>query len=198
MRFHLQVTKQSRIFGELFAGTGQREISDGCAHVDGMTLRKIILACCVVMVSVGFDCSASKPQGNTTRSMPESAPQIPTLNQPIPPSHCRVIGTIVSVDSTQLHPQGTDPCSQAPCEAGVRVDSIVGYGSAFPQPFAGGQIVRVRFTCTLGPTGRIFPAMNPALPGLSAGDQFRADIVGTPAPGAANESMFTVESYEKR
>ncbi len=117
----------------------------------------------------------------------------------IPPSMCRLVATVTGIDSLLTPSSAGDPCSKAPCQATVRVDSVLGYGSAFPYPLTPGETVRVRFAFTLGPTATILPSVSPAYPGLSIGSRFKADMEGTPAPGrTAGAAVFVVEGYEVR
>lgn len=115
----------------------------------------------------------------------------------IPPNHCRVMATIESIEATLEGANEKDPCGNMPCLATVKIDSIVGYGSAFPKPLAAGQTLRVRFAFTLNATKDMLPDVKPALPGLSVGSRFEALIGGNLAMGKA-EPVFTIYHYEKQ
>lgn len=118
---------------------------------------------------------------------------------PLPPSICRIVGTVVSVDSVLMPASSGDPCSKAPCGALVRVDSVLGYGAAFPQPLTPGETVHIRFTFALGPTATFLPSVSPAFPGLTIGARFKADMEGIAEPvGPSGGSAFVVGTYEVR
>lgn len=108
----------------------------------------------------------------------------------IPPNNERIIGTVLSIDSSYRTATLSDPCSKAPCRARVRVDSVLGFGAAFSSPVSQGQDIGVNFLRTLSPTEKIFPAIQPPLPGLHVGSIFTADIQ---APGP---SMDTTQGKE--
>lgn len=117
----------------------------------------------------------------------------------VPPDHCRVVGTIVAV-TTAIGSNSDDPCAKAPCIAVVKIDEILGYGSAFGTPLKKGKEIRVQFRYTLGPTKEHFPTMSPELPGLTVGSKFQADV-RAPAATIAGEpqtSTFSVGTYTVR
>jgi hypothetical protein len=116
---------------------------------------------------------------------------------PIPPNNCRVIATIESIEKTFEGANDKDPCGKAPCLATVRIDSVLGFGSAFPSSMSAGKIIRVRFALTLNSTKEILPEVLPALPGLSVGSRFEALINGSMAMGRP-DPVFTVYGYEKQ
>jgi hypothetical protein len=127
----------------------------------------------------------------------KSAIQLPGPS--LPPSICRIVGTVVLIDSAFVSAGGNDLCSKAPCIASVRIDSVLGYGSAFPYPIAPGQTLRVGFTFTLAPTGQVLPSMTPGYAGLAVGSQFKADLESAPTPGSSSsEKRFVVGAYEVR
>ena len=112
-------------------------------------------------------------------------------NKMVPVGACRVVGTVVSVDSSTLSVNNDGPCSKAPCVAMVKVDSILGTGSSFAHPLSVGSVVRVRFAYTLSASKEFFPRMDPPLPGLRAGSQFRALI-----QSSAETSTYSVDLYD--
>jgi len=93
----------------------------------------------------------------------------------VPPGHCRIVGTVISI-STALSAKTEDPCSKASCVASIKVDEILGYGSAFTSPLSKGKEIQVRFTFTLAPSKEMYPQMSPSLPGLVLGSRFQADL----------------------
>jgi hypothetical protein len=143
-------------------------------------------------------CGASKEHRETddsTRVMKERAVAlVPAL---IPPNHCRVIATIESIEKRLEGANDKDPCSKAPCLATLRVDSLLGYGSAFPKVLSVGQQLRVKFAFTLGPTRELIPEVKPPLPGLAEGSIVKADIKATVGMGEA-EPTYMIYAYEKR
>ena len=120
-----------------------------------------------------------------------------TPSPPIAPGTCKVIATVERINPTLKGVSANDPCSKAPCSASVKIDSILGYGSAFPKSFAAGEIVNVRFTNTLNPTKEMFPDIKPALPGLRVKDSFEAVIGGAETAGSS-EPSYTIYTYEKK
>lgn len=141
----------------------------------------------VLILLSGLGCKHTQPQKDQRPSpMPEA---------PIPPGHIRIVGTVVRV----LAPSGsaTSPCDRFACDAQVRIDSVLGYGSGVTATLAVGQQVRMHFPFTLHPTREARPDLQVDLPGLREGDRFRADVeVQGPSPGKSN-SLFRIYRYEK-
>ncbi len=150
------------------------------------------LACCLLLA-----CSArvSKTEQGETQSTQEKNPAAQIQPARISPGHCRIIGTLVGVDST-LDVSG--PCSKAPCRATIRVDSVLGYGAAFPKPIAVNSQIEVRFAFTVGPTtNELFPNLTERFPGVQLGNKFKTDVEAREAMGAANHGPFyTIYAYE--
>jgi hypothetical protein len=120
--------------------------------------------------------SCSDQTKKAVRDEDQHRPAKPTADQNIriSPGKCRIVGTLVSVDPT-MDKEG--PCSKAPCRGTVRVDSILGYGSAFGNPIATNTQIQVRFAFTVAPTSEdLFPNMTERLPGLNVGSHFQADL----------------------
>ena len=160
--------------------------------------RTVLVACSAVtsfFLLAGFlpSCGPSKDSTSKTVTLPK--PQSPSL----PPNACRIAGTITAVlpaDSVA----GNAPCGKVPCEADVRVDSILGYGSSFPYPLAAGTIVRMRFAYTLAPTAAMFPG-TPDLPqGLKSGDAFRGVMEAGEglAQKAGSTPKYSISTYQKK
>jgi hypothetical protein len=142
-----------------------------------MKQLRLVALCALV---VGGCCSSEQAQTSTTNAS-ETAHRMSALQlvEQIPPNYCRIVGMIVSIDSAQMLSSDTSgPCAKAPCRAIVRVDSVLGYGSAFPQPLSVGQAVPVVFTFTLAPTNTLFPDVDPPYPGLTIGSLFVANVRG--------------------
>ncbi len=107
----------------------------------------------------------------------------------VPAGSCRVVVTVIAVDPVASQEQD-DPCSKAPCMASVRVDSILGCGSGFHGTLSSGSTIRARFATTLSPTKELFPKLEPSLPGLTRGSQFKALI------RASTAAEYAIETYE--
>jgi len=153
------------------------------------------LASSSILVLTGSLPSCSGSKDSSVKSINSPAQQ--TLS--LPPNTCRFAGTIVAVlppDSAE----GGGPCSKAPCTADVRIDSVLGYGSAFPYPLAAGTVVRMRFAYTLTPSTTLFPGVQ-ALPSpLVAGDALNGVLEGMEglAKGPGSPMSFTVSTYQKK
>lgn len=121
---------------------------------------------------------------------------IQLAGEPIPPNHCRIVGTVVAIDQSLKSSDPQSPCSKAPCLATVRVDSILGYGSAFGNPIAVGRQVEVMFGFTLSPTKEILPQLTQAYPGLKVGSSFAANVRSDERRGGG--TGYTVNHYDAR
>jgi len=129
------------------------------------------LLCCLLLLEAGCgNNSAARREGESGRPAPQEAATS------IAPNHCRIIGTIVSVDPDFRTGEPGTPTAEEPCLAVVRVDSVLGYGSAFGRPLAQGREIEVLFKFTLSPTKDLFPRLARHYPGLKAGSRFQADV----------------------
>lgn len=116
---------------------------------------------------------------------------------PIAPNTCKVVAIVESIDQTLRGTNEKDPCGKAPCTATIRIDSVIGYGSAFPKTFSAGGRLQARFAFTLNATKEMMPDVKPALPGLRVGSKFIAAISATAAMGNS-EPSYTIYSYEAK
>ena len=152
----------------------------------------------IVVASCLLACSAKVDKSTQGENQRQHVQQMPIADQQshIAPGHCRIVGTIVSIDST-LEERG--PCSKAPCRAIVRVDSVLGYGSAFGNPIAVGAQIPVRLAFTLAPTTKeLFPNMTERLPGLKVGAKFQTDLEARNEMGTGERrSSYLIQDYEK-
>lgn len=125
----------------------------------------------------------------------KEAARLAKLPPQIAPSHCRLVGTIVSINPTRsTNPQ--DPCAKAPCQATIKITKILGYGSGFTTPLTEGSEVEMTFTFTLAPTTNdLFPNLLARYPGLNTGDAFQADVQTQVKMGEAKPSLI-VMNYE--
>jgi hypothetical protein len=127
----------------------------------------------VAMALAGLAACASQTDKSVRQETQKLRP-ISEQGERIAPGKCRIVGTIVAIDSTM---EATGPCSKAPCRAVVRVDSVLGYGSAFGNPVALQGQIPVRFAFTLAPTTKdLFPNMTDRFPGLALGSRFQTDL----------------------
>ena len=156
----------------------------------------------LLRISVFCVCSSFLISCGSSRSIQEGMEQsdspskIQPAGEPIPPNHCRIVGTVVGIDQTLNSSDPQSPCSKAPCSATVRVDSILGYGSAFGGSIAAGRQVQMSFGLTLSPTKGIFPQLTQSYPGLKVGASFVANVrLGEELGG---KTSYSVNHYEAR
>lgn len=143
-----------------------------------------------------MSCRSSKENTRETADTVRSMPAQPGPG--IPPSHCRITGTVLSIDQRRMG-GADDPCSKAPCLATIKVDEILGYGSGFTEILGQGKEIKVRFRYTLAPSESLFPNMVPALPGLAVGGKFQTDLLMLgPSLAGSDESGFIVEQYQRK
>ncbi|HTP12598.1 MAG TPA: hypothetical protein VMM37_03185 [Bacteroidota bacterium] len=148
----------------------------------------------IVMPALLAACASQSDK--TVREEGQKPAMLGVQGEKIAPGRCRIVGTIISVDPTL---EATGPCAKAPCRAVVRVDSILGYGSAFGTPMPVHGHVPVRFAFTLAPTTEdVFPTMTSRLPGLSVGSSFRTDIESRAEMSPeGNRSSYVIYTYER-
>ena len=140
---------------------------------------KKFLKTLVVLISllVLFSCnSTQRKKEQVSAGQPQKASSIKIGAQDIAPGHCRIIGTIVSIDAIQKTGNAEDPCSKEPCRAVVRVESVLGYGQGFIRPLSKSKEVPITFKFTLSPTNDLFQNMTKTYPGLEVGSKFLADV----------------------
>lgn len=73
-------------------------------------------------------------------------------NSDIPPSNIKVIASVISIDKTLSSGNAKDPCSKAPCNAVLKIESIIGYGSSFGGTLNVGDEIKVKFAYTTAKT----------------------------------------------
>jgi hypothetical protein len=161
-------------------------------HMKARLLIVFVAASCMAA------CSAQVDKSVQEKNQRQQSNQVPIADQQtrIAPGRCRIVGTIVSIDST-LDEKG--PCSRAPCRAIVRVDSILGYGSSFGNPIALSKQISVRFAFTIAPTtSDLFPNAMEQLPGLQVGARFQTDIESQNEVGmSGRHSSYLIQDYKK-
>jgi hypothetical protein len=114
----------------------------------------------------------------------------------IAPGHCRIIGTITNINSQLSGAGPEDPCSKAPCRAVVKVDTVLGYGSAFNGTVSAGDEIPLRFMFTTAATKPLGLKLETHLPGLQNSDRFQADIESKPRFGGGVD--YAVYLYSKK
>ncbi len=176
--------------------------SAAIAHHKKMKHRREIIFTATVMFFAG--CASE----HTAMSQSEGnfQPVISPVRNSVSPNHCRIVGTVVAVDSTldvadslQSH-RDVPPCTKVPCNADVRIDSILGYGSAFGNPVVQEKIYRMHFVFTLAATSKeLFPSMKEVYPGLIVGSSFIADIERQSVRGATQSMapVFVIYGYSR-
>ena len=161
-------------------------------------VRMVLL---IVFSGLLLTCSRTQQDNEKTGTAEEISssvkPQAITGKR-IAPNHSRIIGTIVSIDETLFSTDPSDPYSKYPCRAVVRIDSVLGYGSAFTKPLAVGTEIPIFFKFTLSPTKDLFPNMTQEYPGLSVNSTFLADVEAAevPEPGKRSSIVYTIYGYE--
>jgi len=136
---------------------------------------------------VAFSCSPAK-----------LSPQL--FGETVPPNHCRVTATVLSIDPNVQSSKADDPCAKAPCGASLRIDEVIGYGSAFSSPLAAGDVVEVHFAFSTGPTKTILPELSRPFPGVEKGTRLTADLQGeiTRRGSEEEKKKFTIFGYQVR
>ncbi len=165
---------------------------------EGIQNMNLIRSIVTVALACFMACSAQTDKTTRSEGRHQQGIQTPIGEREvrIAPGRCRIVGTLVSIDST-LEKGG--PCLKAPCRGFVRVDSVLGYGAAFGNPVAVNERIDVRFAFTLAPTSReLFPNMTKQLPGLQVGTRFQADLESQNEFGNSERRVsYLVHDYER-
>ncbi len=163
-----------------------------------MTRLFVIMLMVVYSLLTFESCSSSRSSAEAKTASGNSRPADPGPG--ISPDHCRLVATLVRVDDGRSE-NAADPCFKVACNATIRVEEVLGYGSAFRQPLAKGNEIQVHFLYTLGATSEMFPGMKPGLPGLKVGASFEADLFAGEeqiATQASKRPSLTVGTYTVR
>lgn len=124
-------------------------------------MKKIVIALSVCIFAIG--CSQKENESLSRRDT-------------ISPGHARIAATVIEIDST-LDSNNNKPCGKVPCYAEVRIDSVLGYGSAFGNPLVKASTIRLKFMYTLEETTKdLFPNSEKQFPGLEVGSAFQGDV----------------------
>jgi hypothetical protein len=123
--------------------------------------------------------------------------ELARVGESVPPSSCRVIATVVSIDRASRSPNLTDPCSKAPCQATLRIGQVLGYGVAFPVALTEGEIIPVHFAFTTAPTREVMSHMTESLPGVQIGTRLEANLVSveTLKDGSGDSRVYVIYRY---
>ena len=150
----------------------------------------------LISLLVLFSCNSThQKKEQVSPGQPQKASSIKIGAQDIPPGHCRIIGTIVSIDAIQKTGNADDPYSKAPSRAVVRVDSVLGYGQGFIRPLSKSKEVPITFKFTLSPTKDLFKNMTKTYPGLEMGSKFLADVEAQQLLGTES-FQYSISQYE--
>ncbi len=150
----------------------------------------------LISLLVLFSCnSTQKKKEKVSAGQPQKASSLKIGAQNISPGQCRIIGTIVSIAEIQQTGNADSPCSQAPCQAIVRVDSVLGYGQGFIRPLSKSKEVPISFKFTLSPTRDLFKNMTTMYPGLTVGSKFRATVEAQQLLGTKS-FKYSISGYE--
>lgn len=153
-----------------------------------MANKSILLLLSTILIAAGTCGDRSGDEGND-ESRAERALTVPGELEEAGPNEARILATVTAVFDERAE---SGPCAQARCRATIRVDSVLGYGSAFPRPISTGEHMDVRFAFTLAPTDDIDLNIDDSYPGLEPGEAFWAILQGRPAPGGTS---FVVYAY---
>jgi len=123
-------------------------------------------------------------------------PTISPDHEQIPPNVGRIVGKIVRIEKVRPVQVDSSPCARVPCLALVRVESVIGYGSAFPTSFNAGDQISVSFAFTLHPTEQLFPQMANHLPGLKVGQVFKADVTASDLMTSGSQPELVIYTYQ--
>ncbi len=159
---------------------------------------KISTLLSVALLLIYSGCSSNNIEKDSATNNKTPA-KIDWANEQIAPGYCRIIGTIVLIDSSLEKGTSKSPCSKVPCNAVVRIDSIIGYGSN-SSTLSVNKLIDVHFNFTLSPTSKdLFPNMQEYYPGLQTGTRFEGDIYNEVKKGDINKipaRKFEINGYE--
>lgn len=140
----------------------------------------------LVLISTFLFACRSSQQETIKREERKEVQKPPDVGHMVPPGHCRILATVVSI-SDMLSSRPDDPCAKTPCRATIKIDKVIGYGSAFNAPLSEGSQFEVKFRSTVGD--------------LKVGSKFQADMShgeSVASIGLQKEPTFTVEAVSPR
>lgn len=116
---------------------------------------------------------------------------------PLAPNTCQFSGTITEILPVEKSAR-PGPCASVPCLALVRVDRVLGYGSAFGTPIAAGAILRIRFPFTLAPTPQLFPGTRDLPPTLTKGERLTGTLTSSDVPSTGEQTIeYSLTTYSR-
>jgi hypothetical protein len=148
-------------------------------------------SCSLLLAS--FLLSAAFIACSSSRAASDRVQGVPQPKENIPPDVCRILGRIVSIDTTLRTTDTLSPCFKFPCRARVHVDSLYGCGMGFPTGLSAGEEITAFFMYTLGPTSNIYPTLKQTYPGLQIGSRFMANVTGHPVEKQYQLDMSPIE-----
>ena len=163
--------------------------------------RAMNISLIFAIISILVSCQSARNEKKSDESSvaQQTAAKPFAVPSSIAPNHCRILATVVAIDTVLKAANPNDPCAKAPCNATVRVDSLLGYGSGFPATLSRGQQISARFRFTTAPTAGLLPELSQNFPGVRVGTKILADVEGSQAPAFGETSggaAFTISGYE--
>ncbi|MCH8326485.1 MAG: hypothetical protein IIB83_08000 [Bacteroidetes bacterium] len=93
------------------------------------------------------------------------------------PGFARIVGTVIKIEPGLDTNKPNSPCGKVPCITVVKIDSILGYGSAFGKPLNLDTNIKLKFMFTTQETTKeLFPNINEYYPGVKVGSQFFGNV----------------------
>jgi hypothetical protein len=109
----------------------------------------------------------------------------------IAPGNCRLIASVIKIDSSLNTEDPESPCAKGSCLALVKIQNVLAYGSAFPSDVAEGAEINLFFPNTLTPH---FLGIKSSSPDLKNGDLFQALVEARMHPLSGH--LFIVNDYK--
>lgn len=95
----------------------------------------------------------------------------------ISPGFAQIIGTVLKIKPGLDTNKTNSPCGKVPCITVVKIDSILGYGSAFGKPLNRDTNIKLKFMFTTQETTKkLFPNINKYYKGVNVGSQFFGNV----------------------
>ncbi len=130
-------------------------------------------------------------------SLKKNNENIPIPKPTFSPGTCLIIGEIVSIDSTRLSKDSTSPCSQNPCWATVKIDSVIECGAG-ASVIGKNDLLKTNFTFTLAETTeKLFPNLEEKMPGLAVNSKFKATIKKRNTFNSKNKTEYQINTYKR-
>lgn len=163
-------------------------------------LLAIALALSIALASCCTPRAATGDGRTDNRKTSDSLAVDSIVEAPPRPGYCRIIGTIVEINPAHISADSSDPCSNAPCRARVKIEEILGVGDDFPPLLLSqGDAVVMTFTTSLAPINDTFNGLHTSYPGLTLHSRFRADVAYNlvySSESATEDGSLTVYGYQ--